>query len=61
MDIDSTAFAASVISQALAMKNENQAMKYGTEVLRESLDAREEMAASLLAMMGVGQNLNVIG
>lgn len=61
MDVDGTAFASSVISQALAMKNENQAMKYGTQVLEKSLDTREEMAASLLAMMGVGQNLNVLG
>ncbi len=61
MDVDSIELASSVISQAFAMKAQNQAMAYGTRVLKGSLDTQEEMAASLLAMMGVGQNLNLLG
>ena len=61
MDSNSIAHASAVVSQAFAMKAQNQALEAGTAALKGAIDQNEQMAASLLAMMGVGQNLNALG
>ncbi len=60
MDPNSIAHASAVMSQAFAMKAENQSLEAGTAVLKGAIQMEEQMAADLLAMMGVGQNLNLL-
>jgi hypothetical protein len=61
MDVDNISVG-SAINQALAAKDAANATKFGTAVLKKTLDSAEATAASLVSMLdGVGKNLNVVG
>ena len=45
----------------IAAKNQNVATEAQAAVLKKQLDAEQQAAAQLLAMMGKGANLNVVG
>ncbi len=61
MGVDGVSVGAAV-SQALAARDAADATRYGTAVLKKTLDSAETTAASLVAMLdGVGKNLNVVG
>lgn len=61
MDVDNISVGAA-INQALAAKDAANATKFGTAVLKKTLDSAEATAASLVSMLdGVGKNLNVVG
>lgn len=59
--MDETQSIASAVAAALAQKNQNVAIEAQTAVLKKQLDAERQAAAQLLAMMGKGANLNVVG
>jgi hypothetical protein len=61
MSVDNISVGAA-INQALAAKDAANATKFGTAVLKKTLDSAEATAASLVSMLdGVGKNLNVVG
>ncbi len=61
MGVDNISVGAA-INQALAAKDAANATKFGTAVLKRTLDSAEATAASLVSMLdGVGKNLNVVG
>ncbi len=59
--MDQTPSIGSAVAAALAQKNANVALEAQTAVLKKQLDAEQQAAAQLLAMMGKGANLNVVG
>ena len=60
MSVDSIAHQAEVLAQAAATTAEARALETETRVLKKALDAEQQTAAALLALMGVGTNLNVV-
>ncbi len=61
MDVDGVAQASSMVSEALGAKNDDIAQQAQVSVLKKQLDTQQQSADALLKMMGVGQNLNVVG
>ncbi len=49
------------VGQALAAKNAARATEAQVAVLKKTLESSQQAADALLKMMGVGNNLNVVG
>lgn len=49
------------VSQVLAQKQQNRVAEAQVAVLRKTLESGQQSAQQLLRMMGVGQNLDVVG
>ena len=63
MDVISTgnsSISMSIVAQAMAVKEEQLEGDLGLVLLSNTLDFQEEMAAELLKIMGIGQNVDVI-
>ncbi len=60
MDVSSVSPGAAVMG-VLADKNAAAVEQAQMGVLRKSMDTTQQTADTLLKMMGVGQNLNVVG
>lgn len=61
MEIGDVQLSSDMVQGALAAKNDNAAAQKDMAILRKALDNSEQAANALLKMMGIGQNLNVVG